>query len=239
MSLSSSPSSLPSPGGKEENRVQFGQKKKIEEKEEGRVHKCKICGKKKTSRKGLKMHKKQVHKEPAQEMDPEDNTSGKQKPDSFVSRLSKKTTGNTIRNNAGFMVMESGENGENEEATPDLSENRTKPKKRKLSERLQDPIIVKDRSKQVKVNSFRTQILTLKKKLSRMQREVGTEPDYVVLIKNNLQDPTTSNPSASAGKYFVFGEGPIKEKLIERGVQFDQKQMFLMANNHNFDEEIV
>ena len=169
----------------------------------------------------------------------EEKSSGKQKPDSFVSRLSKKPTGNTIRNNAGFMVMENGENCENEEATPDVSENRNKPKKRKLSERLQDPIIVKDRSKQVKVNSFRTQILTLKKKLSRMQREVGTEPDYVILIKNNLQDPTTSNPSASAGKYFVFGEGPIKEKLIERGVQFDQKQMFLMANNHNFDEEKV
>ena len=27
------------------------------------------------------MHKKEVHKEPAQEMDPEDNTSGKQKPE--------------------------------------------------------------------------------------------------------------------------------------------------------------
>ena len=72
-----------------------------------------------------------------------------------------------------------------------------------------------------------------------MQREVGTEPDYVILIKNNLQDPTTSNPSASAGKYFVFREGPIKEKLIEQEVNFDQKQMFLMANNHNFDEEKV
>ena len=80
-------------------------------------------------------------KKPAQEVDPEENSSGKQKPDSFVSRLPKKPTGNTIRNNAGFMVMENGENGENEEATPDVSENRTKPKKRKLSERLQDPII--------------------------------------------------------------------------------------------------
>jgi hypothetical protein len=78
-----------------------------------------VCGKKKTSRNGLKMHKKQVHK-PAQEVDPEENSSGKQKPDSFVSRLSKKPTGNTIRNNAGFMVMENGENGENEEATPVL-----------------------------------------------------------------------------------------------------------------------
>ena len=106
------------------------------------------------------MHKKQVHKKPAQEVDPEENSSGKQKPGSFVSRLSKKPTGNTIRNNAGFMVME---DGENEEATPEVSENRTRPKKRKLSERLQDPIIVKDRSKQVKANSFRSQILTLKK----------------------------------------------------------------------------
>ena len=100
-------------------------------------------------------------------MDPEDNTSGKQKPDSFVSRLSKKTTGNTIRNNAGFMVME---NGENEEATPDVSENRTKPK---LSERFQDPIIVKDRRKQVKVNSFRTQILTLKKNCHKCKERLG------------------------------------------------------------------
>ena len=82
------------------------------------------------------MHKKQVHKKPAQEVDTEENSS-----DSFVSRLSKKPTGNTIRNNAGFMVMANGENCENEEATPDVSENRNKPKKRKLSERLQDPII--------------------------------------------------------------------------------------------------
>ena len=107
-----SPSSLPSPGGKEENKVQFGQKKNVDEKK-GQVHKCKICGKKKTSRNGLKMHKKEVHKEPAQEVGPEESSSGKEKPDSFVSRLSKKTKGNTIRNNDGFMVMESGENEEN------------------------------------------------------------------------------------------------------------------------------
>jgi len=87
------------------------------------------------------MHKKQVHKKPAQEVVTEEKSSGKQKLDSFVSRLSKKPTGNTIRNNAGFMVMANGENCENEEATPDVSENRNKPKKRKLSERLQDPII--------------------------------------------------------------------------------------------------
>ena len=78
-SLSSSPSSLPSLGGKEENRVQFAQKKNVDE-EKGRVHKCKICGKKKASRNGLKMHKKQVHKKPAQEVVTEEKSSGKQNP---------------------------------------------------------------------------------------------------------------------------------------------------------------
>ena len=60
----------------------------------------------------------------------------------------------------------------------DTSENAVKPKKRKLSERLQAPITVKkeNRSAQVNVNSFRTQTLTMKKKASRMQREAGTEP---------------------------------------------------------------
>ena len=72
-----------------------------------------------------------------------------------------------------------------------------------------------------------------------MQREVGTEPDYVTFIRNNLQDPNTSNPSASAGKYFVFGEGPIKNKLVKKGIKFDDKEMFLMAHNHNFEEEKV
>ena len=202
-----------------------------------KVFKCKLCDKKSSTRYGLKMHKNQIHPE---EGGPEEaDRSGKRKVDSVVGRLTKKQTGNTIRTTAGFMVVEkSGENEEPEEPE-EAPENKKKTKRRKLSERLQDPIRVKDRSKQVKVNSFRTQTLTLKKKVSRMQREVGTEPDYVILIRNNLQDPHTSNPSASAGKYFVFGEGPIKNKLVKKGIKFDDKEMFLMANNHNFEEEKV
>ena len=36
-----------------------------------------------------------------------------------------------------------------------------------------------------------------------------------------------------------FGEGPIKDKLLKGGIQFDAKKMFLMANNYNFDEEKI
>ena len=208
----------------------------VEHKEEKhRVYECKICDKKSSSRFGLNQHNKQAHPEQMQEMDLEKaQCSGKRKLDSVVDRLTNKTTGNTITTTAGFMVVE--KDGEIDEDAPESQINL---KRRKLSERLQDPIKVKDRSKQVNVNSFRSQILTLKKKVSRMQREVGTEPDYVILMKNNLQDPHTSNPAASAGKYLVFGEGAIKQKLVKSGIKFDDKKMFLMANNHNFDEEKI
>ena len=78
-----------------------------------------------------------------------------------------------------------------------------------LSERLKEPIKVKkdNRSSQTNINSFRNQFLTMKKKASRLQREVGSEPDFVIIMKNNLQDPKTSNASAGAGKYLICGEG--------------------------------
>jgi len=38
-----------------------------------------------------------------------------------------------------------------------------------------------------------------------MHWEAGTDPDYVILVRNNLGSEKTSNESA--GKYFVFGEG--------------------------------
>ena len=58
------------------------------------------------------------------------------------------------------------------------------------------------------------------KKGSRLQREAGSEPDFVIIMKNNLQDPKTSNASASAGKYLIYGEGAIREKLLQSGIQF-------------------
>ena len=60
----------------------------------------------------------------------------------------------------------------------------------------------------------------MKKKASRLQREVGSEPDFVLIMKNNLQDPKTSNASASAGKYLIYGEGKIRDKLLQSGILF-------------------
>ena len=54
-----------------------------------------------------------------------------------------------------------------------------------------------------------------------MHREAGTDLDYVILMRNNLELKKTSN--ASAGKYFVFGEGPMKDKLLKGDTQLHGK----------------
>ena len=94
------------------------------------------------------MHMKAVHPKPIKETDlEEEDISGKRKIESVVDRLAHDPKGNTIRTSAGFMVVaKDGEHGE------ELSEDQIKLKKRKLSERLQDPIKVKDRSHQVNVH---------------------------------------------------------------------------------------
>ena len=48
-----------------------------------------------------------------------------------------------------------------------------------------------------------------KKKVSAMQVEVGTEPDFVIIMKNNVQDTNVNNPAETAGKYMVYAEGPL------------------------------
>ena len=139
-----------------------------------------------------------------------------------------------IRTSAGYMLVHQ----DRVDCEDRVQEKRTK--KRKLSERLEEPIEVKTsgRCRKANVNSWRNQFLTLKKKVSRMQIEAGAEPNFLIIMMNNVQDPNASNPSKSAGKYLTYGEGTIKEKFISEGLQLDESY-FLLANNKKFaiDEE--
>ena len=59
-----------------------------------------------------------------------------------------------------------------------------------------------------------------------MQIEAGAQPNFLIKMFNNVQDPHASNPFASAGKYLTYGEGPIKEKLIKDGLKFNKSMYF-------------
>ena len=47
-----------------------------------------------------------------------------------------------------------------------------------------------------------------------MQIEADAEPNFLIIMLNNIQDPNASNPSQSAGKYLTNGEGAIKEAFL-------------------------
>ena len=110
-----------------------------------------------------------------------------------------------------------------------------KMKKRKLSERLEELIEVKTggRCRKANVDSWRNQLLTLKKKVSRMEIDACAEPNFSIIMLNNIQDPNASNPSQSAGKYFTSGEGAIREAFLSEDLQLDESY-YLLANNKNF-----
>ena len=60
--------------------------------------------------------------------------------------------------------------------------------------------------------------MNLKKKVSRMQIEADAEPNFLIIMLNNIQDPNASNPSQLAGKYLKNGEGAIKEAFLSEGL---------------------
>ena len=64
--------------------------------------------------------------------------------------------------------------------------------------------------------------MSLKKKVSRMQIEANAEPNFLIIMLNNVQDPNASKPSQSAGKYLTYGEGVIKETFLSEGLQLDE-----------------
>ena len=80
---------------------------------------------------------------------------------------------------------------------------------------------------------------TLKKRIMRHQGEHGTSADYIILMRNNLQDPKYKNASPTAGKYMVFGEGPAKERFLNGDLLYNIEEMFLMASHKNNQEEVV
>ena len=148
-----------------------------------------------------------------------------------------------ITSNAGFMMLPQTEEIVESVTTKDADTDKTPERKKKKSpkEFLMSEIKVKteQRKKKTNLNSFKNKYLTLKKKAASHQIEHGTQPDYMLIVKNNLQDPHVTNPSPTAGKYMVIAEGPIKEQLLGKGVKFVQNDFFMMTNSWDMSQETI
>ena len=87
-------------------------------------------------------------------------------------------------------------------------------------------------------NSFRTRFSTLKREASSLQLEHGLLPDYLLMVKNNVQKENVPNPATNAGKYMLKSSGQVEEVLKSSfGLRFNSSSMVMMANNFDFTEE--
>ena len=96
-----------------------------------------------------------------------------------------------------------------------------------------------DRSNKVNLKSFKNKYLTLKKKTSAIHKEHGTDSDYILIIKNNLQKPGGKNCSPTAGKYLVMAEGSMRQQFLENGIKFDVEGFAMMKNDKNMEVEVI
>ena len=94
---------------------------------------------------------------------------------------------------------------------------------------------VENKSKKNILRSFKDSFLSLKKKIANLQKQHGTEGEYLIIVKNNLQLP---GPSPTGGQFMVYGEGSLITELLSKGLTFDSR-FVLMANEYNMDTKAV
>ena len=139
-----------------------------------------------------------------------------------------------INTNAGFYMLPGGSDHVNVDRTETLPKTQ-----KRMAQRILEPIIAKHekRTRKTNLNSFKEKYLNLKKKLSALQIEVGASEDFLLIVKNNLQVPSATQQSPTAGKYMIFGAGAIADQFFSTGFDFDTSHMVKMANNHNYEVE--
>ena len=119
--------------------------------------------------------------------------------------------------------------GDNEEGV--------KKKKRKTSKEIrQAKPKTKERSTARSHQNFRERYLTLKKRVDVLQPDHGLDRDFLLVVKNNLQNPNVKGAASTAGKWMVYGRGDVMSDFMSNGAAFNKKKMVVMANAFNFKE---
>ena len=160
--------------------------------------------------------------------------------------------GGLVSNSAGFMITGDGSNEDvatheeiatNEEITTNEQFPTRSPKKKMTkSEYLKRQMEVKldHKSKKTVLRSFKDSFLTLKKNVANLHRQHGTEAEYIIIVKNNLQLPGGGGktPSPTGGRFMVYGEDTLLTELLSTGLVFDSR-FVMMANEFNMDTKDV
>ena len=152
--------------------------------------------------------------------------------------------GGLLSNSAGFMITNDAPNdvsveemATNEESNIGMANIVKKLTKCQYLKREKE-VKVENKSKKNILRSFKDSFMTLKKKIANLQKQHGTEGEYLIIVKNNLQLPGGKTPSPTGGQFMVYGEGLLLTELLSTGLIFDGR-FVLMANEYNMETKEV
>ena len=91
------------------------------------------------------------------------------------------------------------------------------------------------KSKKNLTRSMKDQFLTLKKSVANLQKILGVDAEFMLVVINNIQSAGAKNSAPTAGKFMVITEGKLKELFFGSGVKFDED--FVIMQN-DFDMQI-
>ena len=152
--------------------------------------------------------------------------------------------GGMLTNSAGFMITNyapddvlNEEMATNEESNIGMANIVKKLDKCQYLKREKE-VKVENKSKKNILRSFKDSFMTLKKKIANLHKQHGTDPEYLIIVKNNLQLSGAKTPSPTGGQFMVYGEGSLIAELLSKGLTFDSR-FVLMANEYNMDTKAV
>jgi hypothetical protein len=140
-------------------------------------------------------------------------------------------------------------NNDGETAEQDTDATRPKPKEPKKRKRTQKTVkekrmekkpVDEDRSPATIKKCFKDNTLTVKVKLSDIQRKAGTIPDFAFFLKDDVHDPKARPACPHAGKYIAYMKGNLSKKFFSKsGISFlsSPNEFFLCANDADFTED--
>ena len=149
--------------------------------------------------------------------------------------------GGVLRTSAGFMITSDASNDVCEEEPPqqgsDIQKSMKKLTKCEYLQREKE-VNLENKSRKDIVRSFKDVFKNLKKKVANLQKQHGAHPEYILIVKNNVQNAGGKNPSPTGGLYMVCGEGELLSEFLKNGIKFDDK-FVMMANQYDMETKKV
>ena len=96
----------------------------------------------------------------------------------------------------------------------------------------------KTKSERAAKKQFKDNFLTLKNKIDSVQQKAGSEPNFALIMFDNVHRPDVRGAASHAGRYLVYTKGDISSRFFsETGIKFDPDEFFVCENGIDFKED--